>query len=139
MNENSQQKNSLNYTNRKQIAIKNSLLSDGISENLNQFEMPPYFNSKISELFDPKIKGSQIFRKIFKYDNYNPPIFDSKKMDEKKLIRIKLCQGDELEALKAIQNKFLPRKVLNFKARIILGKTQFNDQCAQWTKEYISQ
>ena len=73
----------------------------------------------------------------FKYDNYDPPNFDSKKWE--KLIRIKLCQGDELEVLKVIKSKYVQWGVLDFKTRTILGKTQFNDQLAHWTKEYISQ
>ena len=63
-----------------------------------------------------------------------PPNFDSKKWE--KLLKINLCQGDKLEALKVIQNKYLPRDILDFKARIILGKTQFNDEIAHWTKKY---
>ena len=37
-------------------------------KNLNDIEMPEYFCKRIHELFDPKNKGSQRFRKNFKYN-----------------------------------------------------------------------
>ena len=54
-------------------------------------------------------------------------------------LKIKLCKGKEREILKSIQNTYLPRYILDFKARLILGKTQANSQLAHWTNEYTSQ
>ena len=57
-------------------------------KNLNDIEMPEYFCKRIHELFDPKNKGSQRFRKIFKYDKYVSPQFDTEKWE--KILKIKL-------------------------------------------------
>ena len=66
--------NFLDYGNLKQIATKSAILSNGTMKNLKDIEMPPYFPKIINKLFYPKNKYSQRFRKIFKYDKYNPPI-----------------------------------------------------------------
>ena len=56
-----------------------------------------------------------------------------------KLLKTKFCKGKEREILKSIQNTNLPRYILDFKARLILGKTKSNSQLAHWTNEYTSQ
>ena len=43
------------------------------------------------------------------------------------------------ECLQRFQNKYLPRSLLDFKARLILGKTQFNNSMAHWIGENKSQ
>ena len=129
--------NFLNYVNLKQILNKSLLLSDGLNRDLNEIEKPEYFCKRLYELFDHKYKGSQRFRKIFKYNNYTPPQFDSEKWE--KILKIKFCKGKEKEILKSIQNTHIPRYILDFKARLILGKTQANSQLAFWTTEYTSQ
>ena len=74
--------NFLDYLNLKQIATKSAILSNGRMKNLNDVEMPHYFCKIIHELFYSKNKGSQRFRKIFKYDKYVPPQFDSEKWEK---------------------------------------------------------
>ena len=128
--------NFLDYVNLKQIVNKNIMLDNGKIKDLNDIEMPEYFCKRLNELFDPKHKGSQRFRKIFKYDKYSPPQFESEKWE--KILKTKFCKGKEREILKSIQNTYLPRYILDFKARLILGKTQSNSQLAQWTNEYTS-
>ena len=65
------------YVNLNQVINIHILLGDGNIKDLSNKEMPDYFCKQLFELFDPKYKGSQRFRKIFKYDNYIPPKFDS--------------------------------------------------------------
>ena len=103
---------------------------------MNDGENPPHFKSHFHELFGKNTKGSQTFRKILKYDALNNPTYDTKSWC-KKLKTSEICRG-ERNANKAIQNKYLPRQLLDFKAPIILGKTQFNHSLAQWTAENIS-
>ena len=50
-----------------------------------------------------------------------------------------VCQGEIRNAYKGFQNKYLPRSLLDFKARLILGKTQFNNSLAHWVGENKSQ
>ena len=45
------------------------------------FEIPEYFWKRLHKLFDPKNKGSQRIRKIFKYDKYLSPQFDIEKWE----------------------------------------------------------
>ena len=129
--------NFLDYVNLKQIINKNIILSNGNIKDLSNIEMPEYFCKKLYELFDPKHKGSQRFRKVFKYDNYLPPNFESEKWE--KILKVKFCKGKEKEILKSIQNTYLPRYILDFKARLILGKTQSNSQLVHWANKYTSQ
>ena len=56
-----------------------------------------------------------------------------------KILKVRVCKGKEKEILKSIQNLYIPRHILDFKARLILGKTQSNSQLAHWTNENISQ
>ena len=74
--------NFLDYVNLKQIINKSILLKDGHNRDLNEIEKPDYFCKRLYELFDPKYKGSQRFRKIFKYNNYTPPQFESEKWEK---------------------------------------------------------
>ena len=60
--------NFLDYGNLKQIATKSAILINWTMKNLNDIEMLHFFIKIISELFYSKNKGSQRFRKIFKYD-----------------------------------------------------------------------
>ena len=129
--------NFLDYVNLKQIINKSLLLKDGQNRDLNEIEKPDYFCKRLYELFDPKYKGSQRFRKIFKYNDYTLPSFDSEKWE--KILKVKFCDGKGKETLKSIQNPHIPRYILDFKARLILGKTQSNSQLAFWTPEYTSQ
>ena len=57
---------------------------------------------------------------------------------EKKLHTSEICQGEVRNAYKSIQNKYLPRQLLDFKARLVLGKTQFNHSLSKWTSDNIS-
>ena len=83
-----------------------------------------------------KIKGLKDSGKSSNMTNMSPQ-FDSEKWE--KILKVKLCKGNEFKVLKSIHNIHLPRYILDFKARIILGKTQFNSQLAHWTNEYTSQ
>ena len=128
--------NFLDYVNLKQTVTKNAILKNGMMKTLNNFEMPEYICKRLHALFDPK-KGSQRFRKYLNMTNMYPPNLTQKNV--KKILKIKLCKGNEVEVLKSIQNIHLPRYILDFKARIILGKTQFNSQLEHWTNAYTSQ
>ena len=90
--------NFLDYVNLKQIINRNILLSNGNIKDLSNTKMPDYFCKQLFELFDPKYKGSQRFRKIFKYDNYILPNFDTNRWE--KTLKVKLCKGKEKEILK---------------------------------------
>ena len=86
--------NFLDYVNLKQIMNKNTMLDNGKIKDLNDIEMPEYFCKRLNELFDPKYKGSQRFRKIFKYDKYSPPQFESEKWEKySKLNFVKVKKG----------------------------------------------
>ena len=44
---------------------------------MNDEEEPPHFKSHFYELFGKTTKGSQVFRKILKYDNPETPAYDT--------------------------------------------------------------
>ena len=67
------------------------MLNNENIKDLSDIEMPEYFCKKLYELFDPKYKGSQRFRKIFKYDNYSPPQFESEKWE--KYLKLNFVKG----------------------------------------------
>ena len=55
---------------------KNIINEDRVID-MNKEEEPPYFKSHFHELFGNTTKGSQVFRKILKYDNPEPPTYDT--------------------------------------------------------------
>jgi hypothetical protein len=128
--------NFLNYAKLRNL-VKKLITTDEGEKDINEVEEPPYFKSHFYELFGRTTKGSQIFRKILKYDIHETPIYDTGKWS-KKLNTSEICQGEIRNAYKSIQNKYLPRQVLDFKARLVFGKTQFDHSLAQWTQENIS-
>ena len=129
--------NFLDYVNLKQILTKVFCKKMAKIEIWVMLKNQNIFCKRLYELFDPKHKGSQRFRKILKYNEYIPPSFDSEKWE--KILKVKFCEGKGKETLKSIQNKHIPRYILDFKARLILGKTQSQSQLAYWTTEYTSQ
>ena len=74
--------NFLNYVNLKQVLNKSILQQDGQNRNMDDIEKLEYFCKRLYELFNPKYKGSQRFRKIFKYNKYIPPSFDTEKWEK---------------------------------------------------------
>ena len=105
--------------------------------NMNKEEEPPHFKSYFHEHFGTTTKGSQLFRRILQYDKPDTPIYNIE-VWRKKLNTDEICQGEVRNAYKLLQNKYLPRQLLDFKARIVMGKTQFNYTLSKWTKENIS-
>ena len=119
-------------------SIKLNIITVDGPINMNKEEEPPHFKSYFHEYFGTTTKGSQLFRRILKYDNPDTPIYNIE-VWRKKLNTDEICQGEVRNAYKLLQNKYLPRQLLDFKARIVMGKTQFNYTLSKWTKENISQ
>ena len=128
--------NFLDYGSLCKLIKLNITTKDG-AINMNEEEEPPHFISHFHELFGTTTKGSQMFRRILKYDNPVTPTYDIE-VWKIKLNTNEICQGEVVNAYKLLQNKYLPRQLLDFKARLILGKTQFNYSLSKWVTENIS-
>ena len=127
--------NFLNYINLKQVLNKSILQQDGQNRNMEDIEKPEYFCKRLYELFNPKYKGSQRFRQIFKYNNYKTPSFDTEKWE--KILNIKLCEGQGRETLKSIQNKYIPRCVnVCILSHIKLGYNPIDNEYSQNERKY---
>ena len=61
----------------------------------------------------------------------HPPKYNAKKWEQ--IPGVQICDGDVLEAYKSIQNKFLHKQILDYKAKLIFGKTWINCQLAHWS------
>ena len=84
-------------------------------------------------LFLKKKKGSNIFRHIL---NYGTPVKVNYNINrwKKKLRTNNICESESISGYRGIKTKIFPRQLLDFKARPLLGKTQFGKTLHQMDK-----
>ena len=100
--------------------------------------MESHWKTNLVDLFQKTNKGSKAFRKILNSHSKIKVDYNLNKWIDK-LGTDKLCTSEVLAGYRNMQAKNFPRQLLDFKARLLLGKTQFGKTIAKWSSQNVSQ
>ena len=127
------QMNPLHYKGLKKV-ITDFIDMEGPKTVVFEREMTIPKTSTMTELFAKTNKGSKIFRSVIKSNSKIKIDY----MVEKWQTRFdtkKICQSEAQNCYRGFQTKAFPRNMLDFKARLILGKSQFGKSLSKWDQE----
>ena len=126
--------NFLNYVKLKAEVEQNCKNDKGIPIKIVEQETLPYITSTLTDLFQVNQKGSKRFRNILTPNvktRINFPIEQWKVT----LNTNRVCESEVQMGYQSMQTKEFSRQLLDFKARILLRKTQFPNQINKWSPD----
>ena len=86
--------------------------------------MDTHWANTLTDLFIRTSKGSRAFRKIF--NNKSKVKVNYNKDKWIKLLKTnRICTSEILSGYRNMHTRYFPRQLLDFKTRLLLGKTQF--------------
>ena len=106
----------------------------GTSEQL----LDAHWMNTLTSLFHRTTKGLKIFRKVFNYI-YKVKINYNKDRWISILKTNRICESEILAGYRNMQTRNFPRQLLDFKTRLLMGKTQFGKTLAKWSPLNVSQ
>ena len=100
--------------------------------------MDAHWMNTLTSLFIKTNKGSKFVRKIFNYKskvriNYNKDRWTN--MLKTNII----CESEIIAGYRNMQTRYFPKQLLDFKTRLLMGKTQFGKTLAKWSPLNVSQ
>ena len=116
--------NTLSHRSLKKIIESNLLTKEGSRLDTSEQKVDSHWIFTMSNLFLKNKKGSKIFRHVL---NYGTPVKVNYNIDrwKKKLRTNNICESEIISGYRGMQTKIFPREFLDFKARLLLGKTKF--------------
>merc|ERR1712055_886428 len=126
--------NFIYYLKLKKEVLQYCINNKGFKIEIVEQETLPYVSSTLTELIQVNQKGSKRFRDVLTI-NGKKEIKLSKESWKKTLNTTRMCESEIRMGYQSMQTKEFSRQILDFKARLLLRKTQFPNMIHKWKSE----
>ena len=113
--------NTLNYMSLKKTLESNLIKTDGSKLSVSEKPIDTHWANNLTDLFLRTTKVSKTFRKIF--NNKSKVKINYNKDRWANILKTnRICTSEILSGYRNMQTRYFPRQLLDFKARLLLGK-----------------